>query len=159
MSKRQRAERFFDRAETDSIVQKGHRAIEILAPLCSDNHPERNPMRQLQLYRKHTQHLLNWVLAILRVNNELRSMSLLETPNEHLAWAPEEDHALVEDRANGTPMHVIANNLGRTPAACATRLSTLTGIPRPDIVSAYIDGTLDSIPVRGVFHGRQAKLD
>jgi hypothetical protein len=83
----------------------------------------------------------------------------LDPEQKAMAWTAEEDTFLVERRADDVSIHLIANDLGRTPAACATRLSTLTGIPRNQIVEAYIEGTLDhEQDIHGLFTGKVRKV-
>ena len=144
-------------SEVDDVAAKGHHALEVMTRLAYDNHPEHNPMRQLKLYRQHAIALVNWVLLMQEVNQGLLSQLMLETPNSHLPWGQDEDVFLVDSRAAGAPIHEIANELGRTPAACATRLSQLTGIPRSQLVEAYLEGTLNTEPVHGFFQGRIVK--
>lgn len=155
---RKKQKRLHRPAELDSVYDKGIRAMEIMAKLAAHTHPEKNPLRRLALFERYTDHLLDYMLLVMHNQRALREMALMETPNANLPWDQDEDTALVESRANGRAIHHIANSLGRTPAACATRLSVLTGIPRSEIVEAYLEGELDSAPVRGLFHGRVLPL-
>lgn len=88
----------------------------------------------------------------------LSRQSLEEAVNSNKPWGAEEDEFLVDRRADGVSMFAIANGLGRTPAACATRLSTLTGIPRSDVVELYLDGKLEGEHVRGLYSGRTKRV-
>lgn len=155
---RGKRQRIWRTEQVESVRAKGLAAMEQMAKLAAHTHPEKNPLARLRLFERYTDHLLDYVLALMRVNRTLGEQLLLETPNTRLAWDQLEDEALVQFRADGDPIHVIANRLGRTPAACATRLSQLTGIPRSQIVEAYLDGELDQQPIHGLFRGRAMKV-
>jgi hypothetical protein len=155
---REKIKRVHRAEDVRSVADKGKRAMEQLAKLAAHTHPEKNPLRRLALFERYTNHLLDFVLILMRHNRSMMAISLLETPNANLPWDQDEDEYLVQARADGDPIHQIANSLGRTPAACATRLSYLTGIPRSQIVDAYLDGELDEQPIRGLFHGRLAAI-
>jgi hypothetical protein len=157
-AKRARQKRLYGK-EDRSVSDKGAFALNLLIRLNKGNHPERNPIRKLRLYEQYTHDLIDFVVLIMEIQHGLQSSLLLETPNERLAWTAEEDTFLVERRADDVSIHLIANDLGRTPAACATRLSTLTGIPRNQIVEAYIEGTLDhEQDIHGLFTGKVRKV-
>lgn len=148
-----RSERVKRTTDVIRIAEAGHRAMVVLDLLNVGQHPEKNPIRQLRLYREHTKALIELHFAMNDCMKAQRSMMLMETPNNHLAWTQEEDEWLVDARARGEEIHTIAAHLGRTPAAIATRLSALIGVPRSEIVTQYIEGTVDEAPVRGLFHG------
>lgn len=149
--------RMYQRSEVESIATKGERAMEQLGRLAADLHPEHNPMRQLRLFRRYVNDLVDWAVLISEANKRLGQALMMETPNSHLPWGSDEDIFLVDARAAASPIHEIAMELGRTPAACATRLSQLTGIPRPQLIAAYLEGTLNEEPVHGLFQGRMVR--
>lgn len=141
------------------VYNKGVYVLEQLTRLAAGNHPEKNPMRQLALFKAYVPALVDYLVLITEVDKSYKSLLLMETPNERLAWTADEDDLLVESRAQGEAVHLIARDLGRTPAACATRLSTLTGIPRSQIVEAYIEGTLDhDQSIHGLFTGKVRRV-
>jgi hypothetical protein len=149
-----RSERLMRTTDVIRLAEQGHRAMRVLDLLIIGQHPEKNPLKQLVLFKQHTRALIELHFAMNDCMKAQREMMLLETPNNHLAWTQDEDESLVESRARGVVIHTIAMTLGRTPAAVATRLSTLIGVPRSQIVTAYIEGTVDEEPVRGLFHGK-----
>lgn len=142
----------------DDMTTKASRAMQIIWDLYRGRHPERNPIKRLRLYEQHAHLLIDVILDQQQTTKVLNSMLLMETPNERQRWTDLEDELLVNSRAENEPMHIIAGALGRTPSACATRLSILTGIPRSEIVEAYIEGTLESEPVQGLFEGKIRKV-
>lgn len=155
---RRRAQRVYDLTDLARQQAKMHESSRAIIALVAGTHPERNPLRQNTLLKQHGKIVVDALIGQTGIIRELTSMLYQETPNANLPWTDEEDAMLVSDRAAGDPIHVTANNLGRTPSACATRLSVLVGIPRDDLVEAYIDGTLNETPVTGVFQGHVRKV-
>jgi hypothetical protein len=152
-TKRERSQRWMNGADVERIGTQGHQAMYQMHKLIAGQHPEKNPIKQLVLMKKYGNCLIELVFAMTKVQKVMREEMMMETPNNHLPWTEEEDELVVRDRADGVEIHDIARTLGRTPAAIASRLSFLIGVPRSEIVTAYIDGTLDTERVRGIFHG------
>lgn len=157
-ARRERAKRVLSGEEVEDIDFRSKRAMTEVFKMNHDIHPERNPIRRLKLYKQYSADLIDTIHMLQEAIRVSRSMEMMETPNDGLKWTEPEDDVLYTMRADGKQMHVIANILGRTPSACATRLSILTGIPRSEIVEAYIDGTLDELPVKGLFQGRVKRV-
>lgn len=152
--KRTKSERVRETSEVLRVADEGHHAVRQLGALIAGVHPEKNPIRQNTLLKKYAHSLIELCIQMTEVHKGMREMLLMETPNSHLPWEQNEDEWIVEARSRGEEIHDIARNLGRTPAAVATRLSVLIGVPRSEIVTAYIDGVVDDKePVRGIFHG------
>lgn len=79
-------------------------------------------------------------------------------PNRNKRWDDDDDEFLIQHAASGDDVMELARALGRTPAAIATRLSTLIGIPRSEFVEKYLDGELDGEEIRGLFKGKMRSL-
>jgi len=152
-TKRARSQRWMEGAEVARVGTAGHQAMYQMERLIQGQHPEKNPIRQLVLMKKYGRSLMELVFMMTKVQKVMREQMMMDTPNQGLPWTEQEDELVVRDRAEGMEIHEIARSLGRTPAAIATRLSVLIGVPRSEIVTAYIDGTVDTERVRGIFHG------
>lgn len=132
-------------------------AMKALMWLENGTHPEKNPIRQRDI-AIHAGNVLVRAWGIMSELNEgLAAAAMNETPNAKLPWTAEEDEALIEFRSRGNSILELSHNLLRSPAAIATRISYLVGIPREDVVDAYIEGTLNGTPVTGDFHGKVAR--
>lgn len=94
-----------------------------------------------------------WKAAIAELYEEV------EYPNQNLRWQEQEDQILIQEKINGASMSRISKGLGRTPAACATRLSMLVGIPRGELVQMLLDGTLNGDErINGYFEGKAKRV-
>lgn len=106
--------------------------------------------------------LLDYLADVVAIKDELAGMLqtnvAVEPKNNGKPWTANEDHLLVEERADGRSIQHIAMNLERSPMAVMTRLSTLVGISRTTLMERYIDGKLDGEEVRGVFQGEIRKV-
>jgi hypothetical protein len=161
MTRKERSQRSFTGEEYRGMIslrERAERAILVVAGIRRGEHPEHNPLRQRTLLLSAAGDLAEHAIALSAMNRKLSALLeevlSADTPNASLPWTKDEDRALVDWRADGTPLHRIAANLGRTPAACATRLSGLVGIPRSAIIEGYLSGVLEGEQVRGEFHGQ-----
>ncbi len=122
-----------------------------------------NPFTALKEARKHLESMRAYVLMLSKLNASLTKSQLLQDSglpdhaNSNLAWTDEDNEYLIQSRAEGQAIEVIANALGRTASSCATRLSTLVGISRELYVERYVDGELDGSEVSGLFKGMMLK--
>lgn len=146
---------FFD----DEIEDHKARAREVVrrvSPLLQGS-GSGNAFRDIATLRDAVRSLIDSNNFWAQVTEAQGSALTMETPNNGKPWSQEEDQAMIMWKADdGSSMDEIARSLGRTSAACATRLSQLVGISRDEVVERYIEGTLNEVPVRGSFRGRIA---
>ena len=127
---RQRSKRVYSREDGEhgrAVAQRGARAIREIGLIRRGEHPEKNLIRQRSILLAAGIDVVEWLLVIDGIKKSLAQMMYAETPNANLPWSQDEDNALVQWRSEDMPLHKIASNLGRSPAACATRISTLVG--------------------------------
>lgn len=119
-----------------------------------------NPFQTIRAAHRHLRAMHNYVTLLVGLKDALTEQVRAAVadeacqPNRNKPWDDEEDEFLVGYRAEGKSLEWIADALGRTVAGCATRLSTLVGIPRGDLVEKYISGQLDGSEVAGIFVGK-----
>ena len=126
------------------------------------NNPPKSPFEQIKLLKMVAEGFLDSMMFLSELNRGLNEqlLSLEEGdkyPNNRLHWGEGEDIYLIEQRAANEDIVKIAKDLGRTPAAVATRISTLIGIPREVFVERFINGELDGSEVQGYFKGTMIK--
>ncbi len=81
-----------------------------------------------------------------------------DTPLANKKWSSSDEEFIVEQRAEGNSLKNIAAVVGRSPFAVATKLSSLVGVPRNELlIEGYLKGDMEGEAIEGRFEGKLIK--